>query len=234
MSNKITIKRSAVTGKVPEPGDLDYGEFALNYTDGNLFFKSNANVITNLASTQFVSVTGNVQGGNIATLGAVSAAGNVTGNYFVGNGSQLTGVIAEGGVTTFSSTAPASPSQGDVWIDADTGIQYIYFNDGTSSQWAEMEAATSIAVVTGSAVGGGNTQIQFNNDGNLAGTANLTWNGSELAVIGAANISGNITTGNILTDGYYYANGAPFAGGGGGGGDVSKARLTGYSLVFGG
>ena len=68
MTNKITIKRSSVTGKVPEPGDLDYGEFALNYTDGNLFFKSNANVITNLASTQFVSVTG-----------------NVTGNYFIGN-----------------------------------------------------------------------------------------------------------------------------------------------------
>jgi cytoskeletal protein CcmA (bactofilin family) len=172
-------------------------------------------------------------GSELYANGSANITGNVTANYFLGNGSQLTGIQA-GAVTTFSSIAPVSPAQGDVWIDADTGVQYIYFNDGSSSQWAEMEAATSIAVVTGAAVGGSNTQIQFNNDGNLAGTANLTWNGSELAVTGTANVSGNITTGNILTDGYYYANGAPFAGGGGGGGDVSKARLTGYSLVFGG
>jgi hypothetical protein len=155
MTNKITVKRSSVTGKVPEPGDLDYGEFALNYTDGNLFFKSNANVITNLASTKFVSVTGNVQGGNVVSLGAVSATGNVAGNYFIGNGSQLTGITAAGGTTTFSSSPPSSPSQGDVWIDADTGTQYIYFNDGSSSQWAEMQAAVSISTGSASAPSGG-------------------------------------------------------------------------------
>ena len=92
MTNKITLKRSSQAAKVPEPGDLDYGELALNFTDGNLFFKSNANVITTLASTQFVSVTGNVTGGNITTAGQITATGNVTGNYFVGNGSQLTGI----------------------------------------------------------------------------------------------------------------------------------------------
>ena len=261
MSNKITIKRSSQAGKVPQPGDLEYGEFALNYTDGNLFFKSNANVITNLASTQFVSVTGNVEGGNIVTAGQITATGNISGNYFVGNGSQLTGITAEGGKTTFSSSPPSNPAQGDNWIDADTGVQYIYFNDGTSSQWAEMEAATSIAFVTGSAVGGSNTQLQFNSDGNLAGSANLTWNGTELSVDGTANVTGNIsgnyfigngsqltglpegyananvaaylptytgnlvsltgnvvttgniTAGNILSNGYYYANGIPLAGG---------------------
>ncbi len=141
MSNKITIKRSAVPGKVPVPGDLEYGEFAINYADGNLFFKDSSNSIATLASTQFVSVTGNV-----------TAVGNISGNYFIGNGSQLTGITAAGGVTTFSSTAPSSPSQGDTWIDADTGIQYIYFDDGTSSQWAEMEAATSISTVNGTVV----------------------------------------------------------------------------------
>ena len=92
MTNKITLKRSSQAAKVPEPGDLDYGELALNFTDGNLFFKSNANVITTLASTKFVSVTGNVTGGNIVTAGQITATGNVTGNYFVGNGSQLTGI----------------------------------------------------------------------------------------------------------------------------------------------
>jgi hypothetical protein len=78
MTNKITLKRSSQAAKVPEPGDLDYGELALNFTDGNLFFKSNANVITTLASTKFVSVTGNVTGGNIISLGSLSTVGSAT------------------------------------------------------------------------------------------------------------------------------------------------------------
>ena len=35
---------------------------------------------------------GNINGGNITTVGLVSAVGNVTGNYIYGNGSQLTGI----------------------------------------------------------------------------------------------------------------------------------------------
>jgi hypothetical protein len=35
---------------------------------------------------------GNVEAGNILTTGTVSATGNITGNYILGNGSQLTGV----------------------------------------------------------------------------------------------------------------------------------------------
>lgn len=58
--------------------------------------------------------------------------------------------------TTFSSTPPTSPIQGDVWIDADTGIQYIYFNDGNSNQWAEMQAEVSYS---SSAGGGGNVDL---------------------------------------------------------------------------
>lgn len=36
---KLQIKKSNETGKVPQPGDLDWGELALNYTDGKLFYK---------------------------------------------------------------------------------------------------------------------------------------------------------------------------------------------------
>jgi hypothetical protein len=64
-----------------------------------------------------------------------------------------------------------------------------------------------------SVIGGSNTQIQYNAGGTLAGSANLTFANNELTVIGQANVSGNITTGNILTDGYYYANGEPFVAG---------------------
>ena len=79
--------------------------------------------------------------GNFTTVGAT---GNITTDlYFIGNGSQLSGITASG-MLTVSNTAPVGASQGDVWIQGNTGVQYVYFTSGGNSQWAEMEAATSI------------------------------------------------------------------------------------------
>ena len=90
MSNKITLKKSSIGDKIPGPGDLEYGELALNYTDGNLFYKDSSNAVQTIASNKFVSVTG-----------------NVTGNYFIGNGSQLTGISggSAGGNTIINGTS---------------------------------------------------------------------------------------------------------------------------------
>lgn len=78
MSNKITLKKSSVGDKVPLPGDLEYGELALNYADGNLFYKNSLNTVTTIASNKFVSVTGNVTGGNVVSLGTISTVGKPT------------------------------------------------------------------------------------------------------------------------------------------------------------
>jgi hypothetical protein len=43
--------------------------------------------------------------------------------------------------TKLSDTAPAAPSDKDIWIDTTTGISYIRWNDGTSSQWVEILAS---------------------------------------------------------------------------------------------
>lgn len=92
MTNTVLIKRSGTANSIPSAGQLQSGELAINYADGNLFYKTSANVVTVIASNQFVSVSGNVTGGNVVTGGIVSATGNVSGNYFIGNGSQLTGI----------------------------------------------------------------------------------------------------------------------------------------------
>ena len=34
-------------------------------------------------------------------------------------------------------TAPSSPNPGNLWLDTNTGILYVYFDDGTSSQWIQ-------------------------------------------------------------------------------------------------
>lgn len=45
MANKIVLKKSSTTTKVPLGSDLVYGELAINYTDGKLYFKNSSNEI---------------------------------------------------------------------------------------------------------------------------------------------------------------------------------------------
>ena len=148
--------------------------------------------------------------GNFTTVGAT---GNITTNqFFIGNGSQLTGITASG-MLTVSNTAPVSPNSGDVWISANTGVQLVYFESGGNSQWAEMEADTSISIESGAnidltAVSSdiipaanitydiGNTSNRFRdiylaNSTIYLGDATISANGSNV-VMGSA-IIGNIT-----------------------------------------
>jgi hypothetical protein len=73
---------------------------------------------------------------------------SVYSRYFYGNGAFLTGISNGSGSATsvtFAATPPLAANIGDIWIQSDTGIQYLYFNDNTSNQWAEMEAYQSFS-----------------------------------------------------------------------------------------
>lgn len=50
MANKVLLKKSAVAGKVPLAGDLSYGELAINYNGGNLYYKDTNDQIQVLVS----------------------------------------------------------------------------------------------------------------------------------------------------------------------------------------
>jgi hypothetical protein len=41
-------------------------------------------------------------------------------------------------VAVLSSTAPSSANPGDIWVNTNDGISFVYYNDGTSSQWIEL------------------------------------------------------------------------------------------------
>ena len=51
MANQIILKKSSVTDKVPLVGDLAYGELAINYADGKLYFKTSTNAIAEFVSS---------------------------------------------------------------------------------------------------------------------------------------------------------------------------------------
>ena len=95
MANKIVLKKSAVAGKTPLVTDLDYGEIALNYADGKMYFKNSSNAVQSFGTTSFTKIT--------TTTTAVSGK-----SY-----------IADTSGGTFTLTLPASPSTGDTVVVAD-------------------------------------------------------------------------------------------------------------------
>lgn len=51
MTNTVVkFKRSGVVGKVPTTADLDYGELAINYADGVIYYKNAENQITSFST----------------------------------------------------------------------------------------------------------------------------------------------------------------------------------------
>ena len=149
-------------------------------TTGNI--TTSANVTGNNFNGTGATLTGNLSAGNVSVAnGNITVGNTVTANYFLGNGAFLTGIPV--GNTTVSNTAPVGAQQGDIWIQANTGIQYIYFTSSGNSQWAEMEAAISISTTGGDY---GNSDVAaYLASGSLASN-----------IISSANISGSYFVGN--------------------------------------
>jgi hypothetical protein len=50
MASKIILKKSSVLGKIPLSTDLEFGEVALNYADGKLYFKNTSNAVQSISA----------------------------------------------------------------------------------------------------------------------------------------------------------------------------------------
>jgi hypothetical protein len=57
MANKIILKKSSVTSKVPLTTDLEFGELALNYADGRLYFKKSDGTTIDFFTTATAAVS---------------------------------------------------------------------------------------------------------------------------------------------------------------------------------
>jgi hypothetical protein len=83
MANKIVLKKSSVTGRVPVVGDLDYGELALNYTDGKLYYKTSQNAIEAFSVDQLITITVNITLTTEWQDTGITATNLATGSYLV-------------------------------------------------------------------------------------------------------------------------------------------------------
>lgn len=113
--------------------------------------------------------------------------------------------------TKFSDTAPASPINGDLWLNTTNGRIYVYYYDGDSGQWIQPAQNTLSIQATGVAVGSANSlSFYASNTNTISSTGpNLQWNDltNTLTVNGTVNatnvyatVHGNVTgnlTGNV-------------------------------------
>lgn len=56
MAARITLKKSSVVAKVPTASDLEYGELALNYADGKLYYKNSSNEVKCFIDSDLIQI----------------------------------------------------------------------------------------------------------------------------------------------------------------------------------
>jgi hypothetical protein len=120
MSNQIILKKSSVGAKVPVAGDLTYGELALNYADGKLYFKN--------ASNQIQSFT------NDSTT--VTLAGTQTLSNKTLAGATLTGALIASGT---------AGTNGQVLVTTGSGVQWVTRNNATLSALTDVSISSPVA-----------------------------------------------------------------------------------------
>jgi hypothetical protein len=117
------------------------------------------------ADARFVNVVGDTMTGTLTLAGAPANPLEAATKAYV-DAKPAGAVIAD--------TPPASPSQGQTWWESDSGAFYIWYNDGTSAQWVQVNAPSVPLVRTADnynrIVNGAMQHSQEN--GNTAGSAN--------------------------------------------------------------
>ena len=188
MSNTILIKRSGTANAVPASGNLSLGELAINYQDGNLFYKDSGGTVQTIASKQFVSVSGNITGANVNTgqlslsgnvISAINTTSNITttanvsGNYILGNGYFLTGVITSvANINNGTSNITVVSSGGNITVGVGGVGNVVVF--ATTGQFTTGVVSASGNVTGGNVLTGGLISATGNiTGGNLIGS-NLT------------------------------------------------------------
>jgi hypothetical protein len=201
-------------------GAVSNAQLAAAITSSGVLTTANVAEVTNLYFTNARSRQSITAGTGITydtANGVISASGTYTdanaraalsitgtkGSYNSGTGVFDFANIAN---VTVSASAPSSPNFGDQWIDADDGKTYLYFNDGTSSQWVEQASGTVISSLVESVAGStgaiSNAMIASALTGQTVGltaiTATGNVNGVNLSISGPGYVGGVLTVGGNL------------------------------------
>jgi hypothetical protein len=120
MAQIIKFKRSTTSGAVPGTGSLEYGEVAMNVTDGKVFFKKGNDTIQELVATNT----------DTPITGSININGAITASYFVGDGSRLENITVSQNATVQRSFTNSSTWVVNHNLDTPNAIAQVYDTDG--------------------------------------------------------------------------------------------------------
>ena len=117
---------------------------------GNLLLNGSVNAAAHTVGSSWVANTSGVYmtmplsaNGGVGTGGQVLTSNGSTGAPYWSTVSGAGG----GASVTVSDTAPSSPTSGALWYYTVTGELFVYYNDGTSSQWVTAASAATPSIV---------------------------------------------------------------------------------------
>lgn len=177
-----------------------------------------------------ISVTGNIQSANVLTGGIISAFGSVTSGAITSSGdirgagvvsvigsvlgaafSAPGTVIANGNITGGNiTTAGKISAGGNITTLGNIGAQGIVSATGNIVTDGYF-VGNFLGNITGNlSVGGSNTQILFNQNGNVGAAGGLTYNSGSnvLTVLGVVSAQGNVIGGNLSIGGNVLVGGS--------------------------
>ena len=167
----ISLRSSGVTSNTPSLGVLANGELSLNFADGILYYKSAANTLGSIRTTQVAGLNKEIQFNDSGSFGSNAALTfdkantTLTTNNFVANtittGTGVGGIIA-GANVIYANT-----------FVANTG-GYVQFSDG-SKQYTANAGSTTLAQA---AFDKANTDVTF-----ISATAGVYGNATYVPVI---------------------------------------------------
>jgi hypothetical protein len=212
-SSLTDITGSNVTGYVPNANLANTATVA-----GTVTTNAQPN-ITSVGTLANLTVTGNLSAGNVAvgsgTGGSLTGANLISANYFAGDGSLLTNINAANITGSYSNANVAN------YLPTYTGNVSANYFIGNGSTLTNITGSNVIGNVsfaitsnwanTANSISGSNVTGQVGN-ALIAGTVytNAQPNITSLGNLTSLVVTGNATAGNLLTDGIYYSNGAPY------------------------
>ena len=177
MNNKVQIKRSSVAAKVPLAADLDFGELAINYTDGRLYYKDNlSNVKSLLQNTSNVTRDRReYTGDGVEDTFAVTYSSDHVNVFFDGELQDESLYTATSGTTILFGSPPANGVKVTI-----IGYELLEFTDlSTSGLGLSYNPATHVFTLDSTSNATGDTVVYRNSSGNFSAneiTANLIGN----------------------------------------------------------
>jgi len=177
----VKLKKSSVPGKVPLVTDLDYGELAINYADGKLYYKNSSNSIESISGSGAGGATVRSVQENSATSG--QTVFTVTGGYTVGFiDVYLNGVLLDSSDYTATNTTSVTLASAAYINDKVTFVKYqpvVIANLNTSN------------ITEG-------TNLYFTN-ARARAAISVTGSGSYDSATGVITVTGGVTSVNTLT-----------------------------------